>query len=210
MKNKVLENISFVIVAITLILIAVFSENGKMMLYIASGGLIISGILSCIMKNRHGAMILGGGLSLLTTMFIYTNEILDKVDSTTFFVCLTLILISVISYVFMVINEKDINKKYNMEVEAEIIDLEKNPNTKKEYYRPVYKYYLDNGEYKVALPYFLDKNFPKVGDKVKIKVDSNDHADVYFERKLLDKIYYWGTGAVLIIAAVGILISLFK
>lgn len=209
MKNKILDNISFGVIALTFILIAVFKENGKLMIYIAGGGLIIYGFLSCLLKNRYGAMMLGGGASIITTMIIYNNEILDKVDSITFFISLTLILISIISYIFMIINEKVIKEKYNMEVEAEVIDLEKNSNTKKEYYRPIYVYHLDNGEYKVALPYYLDKNFPKIGDKVKIKVDPNDHADAYFEKTLLNKIYYWSTGAVLIIFSVGIIISLF-
>lgn len=209
MKNKLLENISFVIIAVTLVLIAIFNKNSIMMLYIAGVGCLLYGLLASLLKNRYGAMIMGGGISLLITMFIYTNKILDKVDSLTFFVSLTLTLISIISYVFMIMNEKIIKNKYNMEVEAKVIDLEKNPNTKKEYYRPIYAYNLDNGEYKVALPYYLNKNFPKVGDVIKLKIDSKDHADVYFEKTLLNKIYYWSTGAILIIASVGIIISLF-
>lgn len=209
MKNKLLENISFIIIAVTLVLISVFNENGKAMIYIASAGLISYGTISCILKNRYGAMILGGGISLLVTMTLFNSKILDKIDSLTFFICLSLTIISFISYVFMVLNEKNIKSKYNMEVDAEVIDLEKSPNTKKDYYRPIYAYYMDKGEYKVALPYYLSKKFPKIGDKIKLKVDSNDHADVFFEKTLFNKIYYWSTGAILIIVCVGIIISLF-
>ena len=48
MKNKLLENISFIIIAVTLVLISVFNENGKAMIYIASEGLISYGTISCI------------------------------------------------------------------------------------------------------------------------------------------------------------------
>lgn len=109
----------------------------------------------------------------------------------------------------MFMNEKEINTKYDMDIEAKVIDLERSPNTKKEYYRPIYAYYLDNGEYKVGLPYYLNKNFPKVGDKITLKISSKDHADVFFEKSLLQKIKYWGTGLGLIVICVGILISLF-
>ncbi len=209
MKNKILENMSFAVLAITLVVIAIFNKNANVMLYVASIGMIIYGLLASILKNRYGAMILGGGISLILAVTMYNNKILDKVDSLTFFVALTMCFICIISYVFMIINEKTLKSKYNMEVEAEVIDLEKNPNTKKEYYRPIYAYYLDNGEYKVALPYYLNKNFPKIGDKIKLKLDSNDHADVYFEKTLLNKLYYWSVGIVMIIASIGIIISLF-
>jgi hypothetical protein len=96
-----------------------------------------------------------------------------------------------------------------MDVLGKVIDLERNPNTKKEYYRPIYAYYLDNGEYKVGLPYYLNKKIPKIGDEISLKVSSRDHADVYFEKNLLQKIRYWGTGFGLIIICLGILISLF-
>ena len=106
MKNKLLENISFVIIAVTLVLVAIFNKSSIMMLYIAGVGCLLYGLLASLLKNRYGAMIMGGGISLLITMFIYTNKILDKVDSLTFFVSLTLTLISIISYVFMIMNEK--------------------------------------------------------------------------------------------------------
>ena len=123
MKNKLLENISFVIIAVTLVLVAIFNKSSIMMLYIAGVGCLLYGLLASLLKNRYGAMIMGGGISLLITMFIYTNKILDKVDSLTFFVSLTLTLISIISYVFMIMNEKIIKNKYNMEVEAKVVDL---------------------------------------------------------------------------------------
>ena len=157
MRKKILENLSFVVITLVLILIAVFSKNGTATIYIAGGGMMVYGILALLLKNRYSSLILGGGISLLSTMFFYSNEILDKIDSLTFFIAFSMILICIISYAFMFITEKEINSKYDMDVEAEVIDLEKNPNTKKEYYRPIYAYYLDNGEYKVGLPYFLNK-----------------------------------------------------
>jgi hypothetical protein len=171
--------------------------------------MLIYGVLSFFLRNRYSALVLGGGVSLLSTMFIYKNEILSRFDSVTFFICFTMILVCIISYVFMFVTEKEINSKYDMDVLGKVIDLERNPNTKKEYYRPIYAYYLDNGEYKVGLPYYLNKKIPKIGDEISLKVSSRDHADVYFEKNLLQKIRYWGTGFGLIIICLGILISLF-
>lgn len=209
MKNKIVENLSFVVIAATLILIAVFNKNGQAMLYIGAVGASIYGVLAGINRERYGAVSLGAGLSLLVTMLLYTNKILDKVDSTTFFVACSMAVVCLVTYVFMFINEKAISKKYSLEVEATVVDLEKNPNTKKDYYSPIYVYTVDGRECRVGLPYFINKNIPNIGDKTKIYVDPNDMLDVYFKRDLLNKIRYWGTGLVLIIVCIFIIISLF-
>ena len=59
------------------------------------------------------------------------------------------------------------------------------------------------------IPYFLNKNFPKIGDKVSLKISSKDHADVFFEKSLFQKIRYWGTVIGMIIICMGILLFIF-
>ena len=95
---------------------------------------------------------------LLVFQLLYTNKILDKVDSTTFFVACSMAVVCLVTYVFMFINEKAISKKYSLEVEATVVDLDKNPNTKKDYYSPIYVYTVDGRECRVGLPYFINKN----------------------------------------------------
>lgn len=209
MKNKILDNLSFVIIAVTLVLIAIFSKNGKVMLFIGAIGSSLYGVIACIKRERYGTVCLGAGLSLLVTILLYTNKILDKVDSTTFFVCSSMTVVCFITYIFMFINEKEIFKKYSLIVEGTVVDLEKNPNTKKDYFSPVYVYSVNDKEYRVGLPYYINRNIPNIGDKTKIYVDPDDNLDVYFDRNLLNKIRYWGTGLALIIVCVIIIFSLF-
>lgn len=210
MKKKILDNLSFGVVVISLLLIVVFKDKVQTMLFIASGGFILYGILAFLDGNRYGVVSLGCGISLFGTMLLYINEVLDKVDSITFIVCMSMSMIIVISYVFMFINEKAIFKKYSLIVEAEVVDLEKNPNTKKEYYSPVYAYSLKNKDYLVNLPYYINRNIPKIGDKIKLYVDPDDNLDVYFDKNLFNKIRYWGSGIVLIVVCIGIIVSLFR
>lgn len=209
MKNKILENVSFVVIAVTLILIAIFNKEGKIMLFIGAIGASLYGVIASINRERYGVVSLGAGISLLVTMLLYTNKILDKVDSTTFFVCCSMAVVCLVTYVFMFINEKAILKKYSLVVEGTVVDLEKNPNTKKDYYSPIYVYTVNDREYRVGLPYYINRNIPNIGDKTKIFVDPNDNLDVYFDRNLINKICYWGTGLVLIIVCILIIVSLF-
>lgn len=209
MKNKILENISFVIIVITLLLIVVFQNNGTAMLFIGAGGLLLYGVVACLQLNKYGTISLGCGGSLLITMILYTMEVLDKADSITFMVTSSMMLISLISLIFMVINDKKVFKRYTLIVEGEVIDLERNPNTKKDYYKPVYSYNVDNVEYEVALPYYLNKNIPDIGDTIKLYVDPKEHSEVYFDKSLINKIKLWGSGIVLFIISLIIIITLF-
>lgn len=209
MKNKLIDNVSFAVLIITLLLIAVFRENGKVILFIASGGLVLYGTCACLQKQRYGTLIIGSGLSLLVTMFLYVFEMLDKSKSITFMICLSCFVIALLSLIFMLITQKEAMKRYSLIVEGEVIDLEKNPNTKKEYYKPIYNYVIKNMVYTVEYPYFLQKGLPKIGDKSKIYVDPNEPGEVYFDRKLLGKLYYYGTCGVLMLVSAIIIFTLF-
>lgn len=209
MKNKLIDNVSFAVLIITLLLIAVFRENGKVILFIASGGLVLYGACACLQKQRYGTLIIGSGLSLLVTMFLYVFEMLDKSKSITFMICLSCFVIALLSFIFMLITQKEAMKRYSLIVEGEVIDLEKNPNTKKEYYKPIYNYVIKNMVYTVEYPYFLQKGLPKIGDKSKIYVDPNEPGEVYFDRKLLGKLYYYGTCGVLMLVSAIIIFTLF-
>lgn len=209
MKNKLIDNVSFAVLIITLLLIAVFRENGKVILFIASGGLVLYGTCASLQKQRYGTLIIGSGLSLLVTMFLYVFEMLDKSKSITFMICLSCFIIAFLSLIFMLITQKEAMKRYSLIVEGEVIDLEKNPNTKKEYYKPIYNYVIKNMVYTVEYPYFLQKGLPKIGDKSKIYVDPNELGEVYFDRKILGKLYYYGTCGVLMLVSAIIIFTLF-
>lgn len=209
MKNKLIDNVSFAVLIVTLLLVAVFRENGKVILFIASAGLVLYGSCACLQKQRYGTLLVGCGVSLLITMFLYVFEILDKSNSITFMICLSCFIIAFLSLIFMLINQKEAIKRYSLVVEGKVIDLERNPNTKKEYYRPIYNYVIKNMVYTVEYPYFLQKGLPKIGDKSKIYVDPNEPGEVYFDRKILGKLYSYGTCGVLMLVSAIIIFTLF-
>ena len=80
MKNKILNNLSFIVIVLTLVVICIFKDSGKIMLYTAGVGITVYGVLISLLRNRYGSVSLGGGFSLLISMLIYDNKILDKVD----------------------------------------------------------------------------------------------------------------------------------
>ena len=80
MKNKIVENLSFIVIAATLILIAVFNKNGQAMLYIGAVGASIYGVLAGINRERYGAVSLGAGLSLLVTIIFIAIFIISNLD----------------------------------------------------------------------------------------------------------------------------------
>ncbi len=209
MKKKILDNISYIVVVVTLLLIVVYQNNGQAMLFIGAGGIFLYGLVSCLQLNKYGTLFLGGGLSLFITMILYTVGYFDKLDSITFMITLSMMLISVISLVIMYFDDKSILKKYTLIVEGEVIDLERNPNTKKDYYRPVYVYNVDDMDYEVVPPYYFSKNLPKIGDTLKIYVNPDVYGEVYFPKDLLTKIKLWGAGIGMFVISFIIMITLF-
>lgn len=96
-----------------------------------------------------------------------------------------------------------------MAVLAFVVDLVKNPNTKKEYYQPIYQFEINGEVYTVEGLTFIDKFIPKIGESIKLYVDSKNYTDVYFDKSKREKIYSMGVGLFLMIASLVILISLF-
>ena len=92
--------------------------------------------------------------------------------------------------------------KHSLEVESTVIDLVKNPNTNKEFYQPIYEYVIDDVVMEVGAPGYYEKRIPKLGDKLKIYVNPENHLDVYFESGKKDRIYNIAVGLFLLIASI--------
>lgn len=209
MKNKIIENLNFIIGVITVLLVVIFSSNLKVVSFIAGGGLTLYGLISILKKENTGFVVFSAGFSLLLAVLLLTFKILSKGEAITFVICGGLSLILGLSIIIECFNKKKIKEIYNLETLASVIDLEKNPNTKKDFYRAVYKYEVNGNEYTVANPTYTNKFIPKIGDTLKIYVDSTDHLNVFFDKTLLEKIYIYGLNLFLIIASIIIIISLF-
>ncbi len=209
MNNKILDNISFIVGGLTLVLVVVLQKNMPVALIVGGIGATIYGILEIIKNNKVGYMVFSIGTSLLVTLGIYLNNILDITDSITFMMCLFLIMVIITSFIFYILSDKISKNKHSLEINAQVVDLIRNPNTTKEYYQPVYTYEVDGELYDVSAIGFMDKNVPKIGDTTLIYVNPKDSTDVYFPARLKDKLYIIALCCVLIIVSVIIIVTLF-
>ena len=209
MKNKIIDSIRFTIGVVTLILVFIFKSNLSTVGLVAGVGVALYGVCSLLMGERLGYVFSGLGSSLFISIVIYKMKILPQFESITFFMCLSLSLIFIISIIFDEITDKEMKKKHSLEVESTVIDLVKNPNTNKEFYQPIYEYVIDDVVMEVGAPGYYEKRIPKLGDKLIIYVNPEDHLDVYFEKGKRDKIYNIAVGLFLLIASIVIIISLF-
>lgn len=209
MKKKILENASFVIGLLTVIGVFIFKDSLTKAAIVGSIGVILYGLVSCLNNNRLGVLFMSIGGSLIGAISLYSNEVLDKFDSITFFFCLSMALMVVIAALFEIFNVKAMLKSHSLRVDAKVVDLLKNPNTKKEYYQPIYEYVIGNELYTVGLPGYLDKNLPKVGDTIKLNVNPDDKEDVYFEKRKSDNVHMIAVGLFFLVASILIIISLF-
>lgn len=208
-KDKVFSNLGFCVVVVTIILIAIFHNNISIIGLIGGIGGFLYGICLIVNKNSSGYLFTSLGISLACSFLLYNYKVFDRGDAVTFMICASTFLLMVITLVFMYINNKALFKMYNMQIDAEVVDLIKNPNTTKEYYQIIYQYELDGKVYSVGTPGFVNKNIPNIGDKKKVFVDSTDYANVYFDKSMKEKIYNVGLCAFFMIAALIITITLF-
>ncbi len=208
-KEKILDTLSFIVAIATIIISLCFKNNYKYLILIASIGASIYGLLASLNKNNYGYIFLSLGPSALIAVLLYMNNILDKVDSVTFMITCSVFMLMVITLIFNYLNRKINFKKYSLIVEGSVIDLVKNPNTKKEYFQPVYEFEVDGEVYNVDYPIFMNRFIPNIGDKQKIYVNANDHKDVFFDKNTREKIYDYVLSIFLIIASLIIMITLF-
>lgn len=208
-KEEVINNIAFVIIVVALLLAVYFKDDlVKVGIILGIGGFLY-GLCLAININTTGYIFLALGGSLASSLSLYRYHILDKGDAFTFMICGSVFLLMVVLLIFGRIKNKKIFQVYSLVVEAEVVDLVKNPNTKKEFYQPVYTYTVDDTNYMVNGIGYVDKFIPKLGDKIKLYVNPNDNESVYFDTKLYDKIYSIGLCLFLLVASFVILISLF-
>ena len=146
MKKKILENSGFLIGIITVLLIVIFQKSISIAAIIAGSGFALYGVCAFLLGDKRGYVFTGIGVSLVSAMFIYKFDILPKFESITLFICLSMVLIVFLAFLFEIYGERELKKTHRLVVDAKVIDLVKNPNTKKEFYQPLYES-LQNGNY---------------------------------------------------------------
>ncbi len=208
-REKIIDNLSFIIGVLSVIFVVLYKDNILIAGIIAGIGATLYGFLKALQEKNFGYILISVGISLITSLLVYKYKILDRADSLTLMICLSTFILMIITSIFAYFNRKKTFKKYDLNIEAEAIDLIKNPNTNKDYYQVVYSYEINNKYYSVKTPGFINSFIPKIGDKITIYVESSDHANVYFDKTKREKIYEIGLSLFLIIASFIIIIFLF-
>lgn len=209
MKQKIIDTMIYIIAIITVILILIFQTNKSMVLLIASIGGILLGLCFTIQNKKHGILIISLCISLLLSTILYKNKTLTLHNSLTFFISLSIASMLLITFIVEFINRKIISKIYTIKQQATVIDLKKYPNSKKEYYQPIYEYEIDNNIYHVEYPDYKQKFIPNIGDKKDIYIDPNNYEEIYFKPEIKDDLFKFFIGLILIIACLIILVGLF-
>ena len=209
-KNKLTDNLTYIIGLITIILVVVLSKHMINSIIVGGIGAALYGVASIMKKERTGFLVLSLGVGATISALLYRVDVFDKFKAIQFMIGISVLLLMILSGVFLIIKNRDIKKKYDLIVEATVVDLETDSNTKKEYYKPVYQYEVNGQNYDVAYPTFINKHIPSIGDKVKLMVESKDPLNVYFEESINMKIYNIATIIFLLLVAIFVIAGVFK
>lgn len=188
-KKELLNNIGFVLIVVALIVILVFQKNTKIVIFAASFGLLIYGLMTVSKNNVTGLLtcVLAVSLAISGSLYFFNNFTLLK--AFTFMMSSTVFFMMVLAIIFAIKRRKMLCSKYNIITEAEVMDLIVNPNTEARFYQPYYRYEVDGNYYYVSYPEFINKHVPNIGDKTKIRVDEKDKESIYFEESIKKRVF---------------------
>ena len=207
--EKIINTIMYVIGVIVAILVLIFSKNLFYITIIGAVALLLVGICLLFLKKTYGYLCVGIGFSTIIAIILYKFKILVLADSITFDFCLSIVITMAVAFLLECYRRKKILETHTLVIEAQVIDLEKNPNLKKEAYLPIYSYTVNDENYEVPYVRYFTKNVPDIGSIKEIKINPLDHMDVYFEQELKDKIFNITCMFFLIIVSLIIMMGLF-
>lgn len=208
-KDKIINILGYILGIVTAIVVIVFQKNLQMLFISISICAFFIGIILFIKRQEYGTFVSGLGLSGILTFIIFKTNILDLTDSITLYCSTSLGIGCLLTVIYNIIARVILSKKYSMIVIGHVIDLERNPNSKKDYYRPVLEYTIDKNVYECNYPSYFDKNIPAIGDKFPIYVNTNDNLDVFFKEPLLDTVKVYGISIIFAIVCLVIDVMLF-
>lgn len=208
-KEKILDSLSFIFGAITIVVAVILKDNIVLAGIVAGIGAFLYGLCKALNKNTYGYIFISVGIGLSLSLFLYKLDVFDRPDALTFMICSSTFLLMLVTFIFDYLNRRSIFRQYSLKISAEVIDLEKNPNTKKDYFQVICGYEVDEKYYTVGSPGYINKFIPKIGDKINIYVDPDEPVNVYFDKDIKEKIYDTLLGLFLMIASIIIIITLF-
>ena len=207
--EKIINIIMYIVGVVAAILILIFRNNLFLITAIGSVVLLVLGICFILLKKTYGYLCVGIGFSTIIAVILYKSKVLVLADSITFTFCLSIVITMLTAFILECYRRKKILETHTLVVEAQVVDLEKNPNLKKEAYLPIYAYSVKDENYDVPYVRYFTKNVPDIGSIKEIKLNPLDHMDVYFEQELKDKIFNITCMFFLIIVSLIVIIGLF-
>ena len=208
MENKE-SMLNYILLLIGAILIIIFQKNLLIVTGIIAVGGIVFGIINVIGKKSEGYVMLGAGLSVMAGIILNKVGLLEVGDAITFVIACAIAITMILAIIVELFRRQYIMKTHTLIVEAELIDLVRNTNVKKEIYMPVYSYKVDKEIYEVNYIKYLSKKLPSIGSTKPLRVNPKNHGDVYFEPETKDKVLYVCCAVVLAIASIAVVVSLF-
>lgn len=208
-ENKIIDLLSYVVVIVAIVLFVVFKNNMKISLLVIGIGGSLFGIISLIKGESYGNYVTSVFIMLAITMILYLCHILDRDKAVTFMILGSFGCLMLLSALVTLLSRARCMKIYSRKVIGTIIDLEKNPNTNKEFYNAICSYEIDGGEYSVTNPYTYQKKVPSVGDNITIYVNPSNITDVWFDIDHFTLMKELAVEGICFIVSVIILITLF-
>lgn len=209
MKENIINNIISVIYLAIALVIFFLRNSFFNALFYAILLLSIVGILKIFLKDRVGFLIIFLSLSFISSMLVFKYKLLPFHKALTFLFFIFLILILSFIMIYAFIMKKKNNKIYDKKCEAIVVDLKRNPNTNKEYYKAVYNYYIDDVCYEVEDLNYKKFGIPNLGDKKILYVDSNDYSKAFFKLDFVKEIFFYLVCMIFIIVSILFVIGLF-
>ena len=208
MEEKV-NNIMYAVGLILAVLLLVFRNNMTVVVVLLAVALLAGGIAYLIMKKPVGYLMVGFGISIGCGLVLNKTGILKINDAVTFAFALAIAISMILALVIEILRRRKILNTHTLIVEAELIDLVRDTNVKKEIYMPIYSYKVDDEIYEVNYTKYLRKHLPTIGSTKPLHVNPKDHGDVYFETEFKDKILFILCAVVFIIASIIVLLNIF-
>ena len=187
-KKNVVTSIGYGLLLIDLIVIFIFQNNNKIVLFSIAAGMLICGIISILKNSVIGYIITCLSVSLTVSGLLFFCKVFDVAKAFTFMISSSVAALMLITLIFSIYKKKVIDSEYALTIEAEVIELISNPNTEAKFYQPLYRYEIEGHQYTVPYPGFINKKVPRIGERQLIRVDKKDNQNVYFDKKPMDKV----------------------
>ncbi len=146
---------------------------------------------------------------LTLTTVLYHYHWIKSDNAITFAIVGSFVCLMLVSLLLSIVRRAKAMRIHSVKVFGSVIDLKKNPNTRKEIYNAIYGYEVDGKSYNVMCPFVFEKNIPSIGDSLNFYVSPDDPMDVWFDQNKIILIKDYILHVVFAIVGIVILVIMF-